>query len=378
MASKAQVDAALASGEWKAKVDAKSGRTYYVNTQTKKTCWNLAKELAAASEPVAVEPRAAVKTAEQLREERHDRSRRRSETEQALRDKVSQLESHKVELETEIARLKGPVEHEVEALAELRRAVGDQKFAVETVAREAAEKRATREKELHAAQAKVQSLLSIVEDEKAHRDAVEARQRQLTAEGMELKADVSKELANTEALRSSVRVAERKVEEAKSELARNQSELAARQAAVSEAEKTLVELSKRRSEAQESIERMKQQKEFLSKQLAGGSKAQGAQDTLAQLTIKYDEKVKTLKRLSSKRSDEQEAALLTRSCQLLRGVRDDLERDKADLDRALRSIQSECVRVASAIVSLRETVFQLEDEAVTLENVEPWPHVNMS
>lgn len=48
-ATATSVAAALASGEWDEKKDPKTGRTYYYNRKTKKTTWDLAKELAASS-----------------------------------------------------------------------------------------------------------------------------------------------------------------------------------------------------------------------------------------------------------------------------------------------------------------------------------------
>ena len=53
-----RTDAALASGEWRAKLDPKTQRTYYINKVTKKTCWNLEKELEKQGVPLPVLPTA--------------------------------------------------------------------------------------------------------------------------------------------------------------------------------------------------------------------------------------------------------------------------------------------------------------------------------
>ena len=246
------VQAALASGLWREKTDATSGRKYYVNTKTKKSTWNLAKHLASAASkktPGGGGGDGEMKTEASLRAERHELARQRAEEETRFAAQIMQLEQSKVELEAEVARLRAPVEAEAAKLAELRQIIADKRYSIDAVHREALQRRKARDLELRAIMSNVTNLQSVVDSDQAFKESVDARHRQLLVESMELSNDLEKERAAAEALQTAVREAERSLETASVQLKNQESEIARKQELVAMAEADLEEVARKLEEA---------------------------------------------------------------------------------------------------------------------------------
>ena len=272
---------ALASGEWKEKVDANRGnRKYYVNTKTKKSVWDLAKELqngagasgqekAAKKEPVKEESHL-----DQLREDRLQKARKRAEAEAQINLAIANLERQKVDLETEIARLQGPLEQEAAAIALLKREVDDARGSMQTVAKDTMQRRRERNAELHEIRARVQKIETTKENELQHIAAVKERHNRLQNEASELRQDLLKEQATAENLRTAVRESQKRLDAADAELTQMKSQIGQKEQLVFEAEQEVISICKKRAETEANVEKMQQEVAVLRARLQKRQRAQ--------------------------------------------------------------------------------------------------------
>lgn len=394
--SKDPVAAALASGEWREKFDKHSQRKYYVNKATGKATWNLAKELAkhakASAPSAAAKPAAESKQSQVLsRADRHERTQKRQAAELELKTQISQLESTKVELETDIARLQAPVEAESKRLADLRRQLADKKFGIEAVQLEAQKRRQVRDAELRAVMTKIASLQSSAENEQQFRDGIEQRHKQLLIESMELTNDLQKERAAADALRLSVSEAERKIEAAKVELDNLQSETRRREELVEAATVELREAAQRKARVKKSIEDAKAEKARLlerhkkSQRIAKAASDLGEDSNavVAALTEQYHSKVKSLEALSKMEQLDDDAMVLEHSNQKLRALVATADRDSAQLTKLARQLEGETRRVADVVTNFRSelkeamrSLAEMEKRAVKTPSTAPAVHAN--
>jgi chromosome segregation ATPase len=357
---------ALASGLWREKVDAKTGRKYYVNTRTKQSVWSLIAEL---DKQAAVTSQTAPLT-RNLREERQEKLKKKAEQANELKISVATLEQKKVEMEAELARLRAPVEAETKQLEELRAQVNDMKFSLRVVENESSEKRKAREAELRTAQAKVEALKTQVDAEKQHKHSVEMRRMQLNAEALDLKQDLHKEQVNTEALKATLRAAERKQEEAKAELSRLDTEIAAEEELVRLAQDDLEALAKQKNEIIKKIQEATAQKNELSERVAlvknndkSRSLEQQGNNLLNQLVVKYETKKRQLKLLSQSQDAEGEARRLEQSNGKLRTLLAAANRDKETLMALADCLEKETNRIKDLTA-----FYQSEMEKARLQN----------
>ena len=375
-----RIQAALASGTWKERFDPNRKKTYYVNVKTRKSVWNLIAELNA-QEAQAAQQSHHQPSAKQIREDRQERLKRKAEAVAELKASVASLEQKKVEMEAEIARLKAPVEQETKQIQELRMEVGDMKFGLRVVENETSEKRKARDAELKAALSKVESLKSQVEAEKQHRNNIELRRKQLTNEALDLKTDLHKEQLNTEALKASVRAAEKKLDEAKREHDRQELDIAAEEEAVRRAEADLQALARKKNEMQQKIEKASSDKAELMERIQAAKnsneqqRGQNRSNLLQQLTQKYETKRRTLKALSQREESEEDAKMLEHSNFKLRQLISSANRDAEALQNLSQCLEVETKRVKALAAKYREEL------VVARGRVETHPktiHVNVT
>lgn len=282
MAENQLVADALASGEWKEKVDANRGnRKYYVNSKTKKSVWDLAKEFAA-NPPAAAQDKAGAKDKsandgasqlDLLREDRLQKARRRAEAEAQINMAIANQERQKVDLELEIARLQGPLDQEAALVAQLKREVDDARGSMQTVAKDTMQRRREKNAELQQIRARVQKIESTKENELQHLEAVKERHARLQAEASELRQDLLKEQTTADGLRSAVRDSHVKHKAAEADLAHMKAQIQVKEQAVVEAEQEVVSICKKRAEAEANTERLQREMSDLRARLQKKQKA---------------------------------------------------------------------------------------------------------
>lgn len=367
---------ALKSGKWKEKNDPRSGRKYYVHAETKRSIWadKFEKELTKDRKDTPTKPQVSARS---LREERHEKARRRAEAEAQLKEKIATMEQSKVELETEIARLKAPVEQETAQLNEMRRSLGDKKFSLQIVETEVVEKRKARDAELRALLDKVRSLQSVVDSEKTYRETVEAKHRQLVVEALELKSDLQREEAAAESLRVAVRSAELKLDEAKAHMSKQKTEVQHREELVRKAEEELRFVAKKKSELETSIEQLKKEKELLTerasrmKRVASSVAHEGGEVAVQRLAEQYNKKAKQIEQLSKRQSTEEDVVVLEHSTMKLRQLITSAQKDRTALEAAAKLLVHESRRIGNCLAECRADAQELSNTLYSLRK-EAW------
>ena len=362
---------ALASGEWKQKVDVKTGKKYFVHVESKRSVWNLEKELARRTQaPSATTLRAggsASATLEKLtRDERHQRARMRVEAETTLKAQITQLEQSKVDLEMEIARLIGPIELETAALGDMQAQQGDKQGALIALQQEARERRRARDAELQSIQKRVMMLQGAFDSSKSHREALEARHKQLMVEAHELKADLEKELHNTDTLKQSLVAMDSKAADAKLELARLHSKLAEREREIAVAEDDLRAAHATANELRAAIEERQALKLELTAKI---KRVREVQQTAyarsadrVDLSQEYSRKLKQLSILERHQDAVETAGSLEVGNAKLQQLILAAQRDQTALARMNAVVLRECQRVAESLATLRRETKAAEAE----------------
>lgn len=372
-----RVAEALASGLWKERT-APNGKKYFVHVKTKKSVWNLAKELAqeAATSSSATTAEAPSPSSKGVREERLEKARRRQEEESHLNSQIAALERQKIKLEGEIALLQGPVEAEAAAIEELKKNLMDQKQSVDLVAREVTQRRKERMQELSVMEARVAKLEAAKESDVAHRETMRRRHQQLLAETEDLRSDLLREGAATEALRESARAAELRLDQVKLELngfqaaAEQKRELMAKlEADVVNAskEKALVEervaaLKKELAELQQRVDKRLQmsnaQKNLEMKQ----SGADAENEMLHNLMERVEQKKLTLKRLKARIALQHNVENLGDAAAVLKHLLQDAKRDKQEVERVHAILESQVVHSSELLADYKARAAELESD----------------
>jgi chromosome segregation ATPase len=225
----------------------------------------LAKELSGKSDTTGSEKAAAAtdkgnkdehNQLDQLREDRLQKARRRAEAEAQINVAISNLERQKIDLESEISRLQGPLEQEQAAVAQLRREEEDVRGSMQTVANDTMQRRREKNAELQQIRARVAKIESTKENEQQHLAAVKERHSRLQVEAAELRQDLLKEQQTAESLRGAVRESKMKLEAAEAELIQMKSQIEAKEHEVTEAEQEVVSLCKKRAAAEANVEQL--------------------------------------------------------------------------------------------------------------------------
>lgn len=388
------VEEALASGTWKERVQPGTGRKYYVHVLTKKSVWNLEAHLkkgGGVADDGVQQP-----SPKSVRDERHEKMRKRAEAEAQLRATIASLEAQKVELEAEVARLQGPVEAETAAVLALRQELSDAGFSLQAVEQEVMEKRRQRTAELRDIQTRVAALQSVAESERKHREAVEHRHGQLVAESLDLKADITKEQVTADALRQSVRAAELKLDEATAELARQRAEIAGKEQEVAAAERDLAAVTKRKAFVASEVERLKLQIAEVRHEIgrssadsgtsssvgikgsrtAAASKGAAADslDLLKDLALRYETKRKALNDLVKLEEEEGDVTACHHSNNKLRRLIDDATKDRDALEKLLRILNGEVQHASTTIAEYRGRLQELREQVASMPTPRDWPH----
>jgi chromosome segregation ATPase len=393
MAEKLVADA-LASGEWKEKVDVNRGnRKYYVNTKTKKSVWDLAKELSGAAggtqeKPVAKEKPKEESQLDHLREDRLQKARRRAEAEAQINVAISNLERQKVDLETEIARLQGPLEQEAATIAQLKREVEDARGSMQTVAKDTMQRRRERNAELQQIRARVQKIESTKENELQHLAAVKERHLRLQAEAHELRQDLLKEQSTAESLRSAVRESQLKLQGAEAELNHMKTQIQLKEQAVMEAEQEVVSICKKRAEAEAHTEQLQREMSDLRARLvkkqkamslfgvpsspmlqaAGGAAATTSMEVLAVLAQRVQSKKRALHDLSKSADREFDVSALQHQNARLMHLVNDAKRDAEVLQRMAAVLSHESKRTALVMTDYKAKCLELKAKIGSLSH----------
>jgi tetrahydromethanopterin S-methyltransferase subunit B len=383
-----RVAEALRSGQWKEKT-APNGKTFYANVKTKKTVWNLAKELES-QEPLAASPVAMATgpSLKDLREERLEKARRRLEEESQLNAALAALERQKVKLENEIAILQGPVEAETAAIEELKKQLMDQKLGVDSVVRETLVRRKERQDELNALQAKVSKMEASKENEAAHREAMKARHGNLLSKAHELRADLLREQTTAEALKQSTRASELKLGQAQDELQRIQRQVEAKRELLAELEGDVVTASKQKAEVEQQVMDLqktvndlkmrlekKREQSYASRELE--KKRSGAADdfqVLASLMQKVNQRRQTLKQLEQTTQLQEEVSKYHSSTTKLKYILQDAKRDREQLKRLNRMLEHQIASGTQTLAEYKAQAIELKHEISSQQQFDETPH----
>ncbi|ORC87337.1 uncharacterized protein TM35_000221360 [Trypanosoma theileri] len=247
------VRAALESGLWREKKDQKSGRSYFVNTQTRVSVWDLARELAR-SQPTTKTTTAKTKgkdTAESLTAERKEQARRWQQQESNLTERVMALEREKVRLESEITVLQEPARAEAEVLQEQHQQLCDAKKSLEAIMASDLQLRREKTMELQQLQTKLDTLRLNRQQELEAFAVLKKRLAQLQQEHAEAVVDLEREENLIETLREEHNREERLLEDAIQEEARLKEFMKIRSGEVDRMKAELKGLCQRKAELQQ-------------------------------------------------------------------------------------------------------------------------------
>ncbi|ESS64531.1 hypothetical protein TCDM_07363 [Trypanosoma cruzi Dm28c] len=253
------VRAALESGVWREKKDPKSGKTYYVNVQTRVSVWNLSKELARlqqqqkSTEEMELRKQ---KKLQSLAEERQAQAKKWQEEEEALMQRMAELEREKARLESEITILQGPTEVEAASLQEEQSRLLDAKQSLELIVSEELRKRRESAAELQQLQARLDALRQERQEELGMFESLRKRLEQLRQEHAEALGDLQREEAVEESLREELQREERQLEDALHEEARLKELLKMREDEVDRMKAELKAVCQRKAELQQQHQRL--------------------------------------------------------------------------------------------------------------------------
>lgn len=266
------VQKALESGEWKAKQDPKSGRTFYVHTHSKRSVWNLSKELSKqpaetpgkknldglqAEEIAAAEERAKI-----TREERQQKMQARAAAEMKLRDEIERIEQNNQVLEMEIANLRGPVQAEAAQVDELKRILADHEGSLREVESDLTTRRDQKNNQLLQLQNRIAVLEAQLDSEEQFRDSIRQRYDKMRAESLELKSDLSREESVSLSLQAQIRETEIKTQQLRGRLQLQRSDVNAEEEAIKMVEDDVRALSLAKSKLEGEITRKQKELEL--------------------------------------------------------------------------------------------------------------------
>lgn len=372
------MSAALASGEWRAKTDPKSGRTFYTHTHTKRSVWNLQKELEkAGGEKRAVDglqPEEVVASEERSkisREERQQKMQARAAAELKLREDIERLEQSNQVLELEIANLKGPVQSEAAQVEELKRILADHEVSMHEVETELGVRREQKNNELLQLQSRIGLLESQLESQEQFRESIRARYDKMTAESMELKSDLSREETAALQIQAQIRETEAKTHELKARLQLQRTDIANEEEAIKLIEDDVRALAMSKARLAGEIQRRKQELEQAKKRRADEKAAAAASGSDARSARNSQHAMKNLESVLAAREKElaqlmeadallEKNGALERCNQNLRAVLKASIRDEEALQRLAELLERENQKLAEAVAAAREEKHRIE------------------
>ena len=371
------VKKALESGEWKAKKDPKSGRTFYVHVQTRRSTWNLAKELAKiASESSgkktidglqAEEIAAAEERAKINREERQQKMQARAQAEMKLREEIDRIEQNNQVLELEISNLRGPVRSEAAQVEELKRILADHEVSLQDVESELTEKRDQKSNDLLKLQNRIAILEAQLESEDQFHASVQQRYNQMSAERMELKSDLSREESVSLSLQAQIRETETKTQQLRAKLHLQRSDVAAEEEAIKLIEDDVRGLSLAKSKLESEITRKQKELESAKRRKADEERTsqkvtdiKSTQSAIANLEHVLAARERELAQLMEADSLLEKNGAFERANTNLRSVLRASIRDEEALKQLCGILESENQKLAEAVAVARDEKQRLE------------------
>ena len=384
MSDEVVIKEALSSGLFREKKDERTGRKYFVNVRTRKSTWKITAALlqqareagGGASAATAGESAEQRRTAQ--RDERLEQSRKRAELEAQLRAGVSNLERQKAELESELSRLEGPVEAEVEALEVMRRELSDSKVSLMHVEKEVMQRRKDQHGTLQAIQSKIASLEAVSSNERTHRDAVELRYNQLVEEGMQLRADVQKERLAYDTLKIQVETSEGKIKQAEFDVERLGMQLVAKKGELQKVERALEDTCKEQLKVEEDVRSLEANIAEMTKHLkkrtsyaqraAEDQRRGGSQKVLFNLVSEVEEKKKVLSQLNRSGQRKDDVVRMQEQNAVLRHLIVSFNRDRKRLEHLDEFLKAELSQVHTWTLANKAEALKVHAELQALRS----------
>lgn len=373
------VKKALESGEWKAKKDDKTGRVFYTHTQTRRSVWNLAKELAKAPAEAAAggkknidglqaeEIAAAEERLKQAREERQQKMQTRAAVEMKLREEIERIEQNNQVLEMEISNLRGPVQAEAAQVEELKRILADHEVSLREVEDEMTTKRDQKNNDLLKLQNKIAILEAQLESEDQFRNSVQKRYDRMSVESLELKRDLSIEEEVSLSLQAQIRETELKSHQLRSKLQIQRSDVTAENEAIRMIEDDVRELATAKSKLEGEISRKQKELEMAKKRKADEVRtaqkvtdAKSSQAAMANLEQLLAAREKELAQLMEADSLLEKNGAFERANSNLRAVLKASIRDEEALRQLCDILEQENQKLAEAIAVARDEKQRLD------------------
>ncbi|KAF8301785.1 hypothetical protein TcYC6_0050980 [Trypanosoma cruzi] len=362
------VRAALESGVWREKKDPKSGKTYYVNVQTRVSVWNLAKELARLQQQQKFTEEMELRKQKKLRslaEERQAQAKKWQEEEEALMQRMAELEREKARLESEITILQGPTEVEAASLQEEQSRLLDVKQSLELIVSEELRKRRESAAELQQLQARLEALRQERQEELGMFESLRKRLEQLRQEHAEALADLQREEAVEESLREELQREERQLEDALHEEVRLKELLKMREDEVDRMKAELKAVCQRKAELQQQHQRLLEE--------VAESAMGAAEDTLQEpppssslllshLQREVANRKKSLRHLMQQQRLAKEAEWMEAESAELRRFTALAEREAQRLAQFSRELSDQVRAVTPLLEAVKHDVQQLEEE----------------
>ncbi|KEG10957.1 hypothetical protein DQ04_03111020 [Trypanosoma grayi] len=361
------VRAALASGAWREKKDPKSGRTYYVNAQTRTSVWNLAKELAKI--PQQQQQEQTKEKSQNIAAELQEQAKRWQEEEAALMQHITDLEREKVRLESEISVLLGPTETEATALREEEKWLRDAKHSLEVVVAEELQKQREQTVELQQLQAHVEKLRLKRKQELEAFESLRKRLTLLQQEHAEALADLRREEDAHASLEEEHRNETRQLENALRAEARVKELIKMRAAEVDRMKAELKAVCERKAELQQHHQRLSEEVADGSMGAATDALQEGASPVspllLSRLQREVARRKKSLQQLKQHQRVGEEAEWMRCESAELRRVAASAEREAKQMALFLAELRAQVQVVAPLVEAVARDVQQLVAESGT-------------
>ncbi|ESL10078.1 hypothetical protein TRSC58_02193 [Trypanosoma rangeli SC58] len=367
------VRAALESGAWREKKDPKSGRTYYINAQTHVSVWNLAKELAKPQQRQTSAEEATLsklKSLQSLGAERQAQAKQWQAEEEALMQRVTELEREKARLESEITIMRGSTEVEATALQEEQKRLQDAKQSLEVVVSEELRKREEKTAELHQLQARLAKLRQERQEELAVFESLRKRLEKLREEHAEVLAELRHEEVVEESLQDELQREERELKDALREEARLKEFLKLREAEVDRMKAELKSVCQRRAAQQQQHQRLAEEVTASAMGAAEdtvGESSVSSSPLLSRLQREVATQKRNLQRLRKQQRLGAEAEWMDAESADLRRFTALTEREVQRLARFLGELSDQTRAVTPLLEAIKREVRQLEEEEEELQ-----------
>ena len=357
---------ALAEGLWKEKLDVKTNRKYYVHSKTKKTTWNLRKDLEAektANEGkiIAAELHSQTADAEQHAQVLA-RVKSRAQIEAELQGNCDELMRRKRELVTELLEIKEPLMLEHKLLREVQRKIEHEQFLSAHLKADLSTVRDQHLRENEAMKDKISKFRSEVDAQKASAELRGLTHQKLTEEAERMRRETLHRRSGLDDLRLQIREAHSGLDGAKGKLVSKRLEVHQREQLLEERRTTLRECITQRSTFLSAVADTRRDIEIAEVAARRSSDMLAREGGNAVLRAEYERKMEFWRLLEGPLREVEDVEFMSKENDNLQRHLSRAREDEAALCRAVDVLKGELARSRHRVQALRRDSDRLEAE----------------